>query len=171
VYLHPLRNVPGPTLSAFTTLPHFLAVSRGDVNHYLRRLHERYGKVVRIAPDELSFADLDALRDIYGYGTKGKQGRVPPKAFSRYPENVHISLLNEPNDAEHARVRRIFSPAFSARALTEQEPVFIRYTDQLVRVLQEKNKIGEKNAAVDLVKMCKCCKVGLWMFTDQRVWL
>ncbi|KAF3045478.1 hypothetical protein E8E12_007001 [Didymella heteroderae] len=112
----------------------------------------RYGEVVRIAPDELSFVNPDALRDIYGHGAKGTQGRVPPKAFSRYPEVVYISMLNEPSDAEHARIRRIFSPAFSERALTEQEPVFVKYADQLVHVLQKKSK-EEQHGAVDFVQM------------------
>jgi cytochrome P450 len=150
--------VPGPPLSAFTTLPHFLAVSRGELNHYLRRSHERYGEVVRIAPDELSFTNPDALRDIYGHGIKGTQGRIPPKAFARYPEDVYISMLNEPSDAEHARVRRIFSPAFSERALTEQEPVFLKYADQLVSVLQKSSKDGQ-NGTIDMVKMCKCSTI------------
>lgn len=155
MYLHPLRNVPGPVLSAFTTLPHFVAVSRGDLNHYLRRLHERYGEVVRIAPDELSFTNPDALRDIYGHGIKGSRGRVPPKALSRYPETVLISMLNEASDTEHARVRRIFSPAFSERALLEQEPVFVKYADQLVRVLQTASR-DQPHCAIDMVRMCKC---------------
>lgn len=155
MHLHPLRNAPGPPLSAFTTLPHFVAVSRGELNNYLRRLHERYGEMVRIAPDELSFVDPDALRDIYGHGVKGTEGRIPPKAFSRYPEDVYISMLNEPSDAEHARIRRIFSPAFSERALTDQEPLFVNYADQLVRVLQKSNENGQ-HGIVDMVKLCKC---------------
>lgn len=110
--------------------------------------------MVRIAPDEVSFVNPDALRDIYGHGIKGTQGRVPPKAFSRYPEDIYISMLNEPSDTEHARIRRIFSPAFSERALTEQEPVFVKYADQLVRVLQ-KNRKENPDTSIDMVRMCE----------------
>jgi cytochrome P450 len=67
-------------------------------------------------------------------------------------------MLNEPSDAEHARVRRIFSPAFSERALTEQEPVFLKYADQLVSVLQKSSKDGQ-NGTIDMVKMCKCSTI------------
>lgn len=38
---------------------------------------------------------------------------------------------------EHTRVRRIFSPAFSERALKQQEPLFRKYVDQLVRYLDQ----------------------------------
>jgi hypothetical protein len=84
VYLHALCKVLGPTLSAFTTLPHSIAVSREGLDPYLCRIHERYSDVVRIAPDESSFVNPDALRDIYSHGTKCTQGRVPSKAFSRH---------------------------------------------------------------------------------------
>lgn len=36
----------------------------------------------------------------------------------------------------HAKVRRIFLPAFSERALKQQEPLFIKYVDKLVAVLR-----------------------------------
>lgn len=159
LYFHHLHRYPGPKLSAFTTLPHFFAVSKGDLHRYLRRLHNEYGEVVRIAPDELSFVNPNAWRDIYGHGSKGTQGRAPPKAFARYPKHANgsPSLLVEADDAEHARTRRIFSPAFSDRALTEQEPVFVRYADQLVEVLKKSN-----GSMVDMVQMCKFhpCKDG-----------
>ena len=34
-------------------------------------------------------------------------------------------------------MRKIFTPAFSDRALKQQEPLFVRYTDQLVSKLKE----------------------------------
>jgi hypothetical protein len=34
---------------------------------------------VRVAPDELSFTNVKAWRDIYGYGSKEGPGSTPPK--------------------------------------------------------------------------------------------
>ncbi|KAJ5600985.1 cytochrome P450 monooxygenase [Penicillium hetheringtonii] len=39
---------------------------QGHLHRYVRTLHERYGDVVRIAPDELSYSDEQAWKDIYG---------------------------------------------------------------------------------------------------------
>lgn len=47
------------------------------------------------------------------------------------------SLLQDPDDANHARVRKIFSPAFSERAIKEQEPLFMKYVDDLVEILKD----------------------------------
>jgi cytochrome P450 len=45
-------------------------------------------------------------------------------------------MVNTPSDTDHARVRKIFTPAFSDRSLTQQEPLFIKYVDKLVQVLK-----------------------------------
>lgn len=92
---------------------------------------------MRISPDELSFIHPDAWRDIYGHGTglgKGTHGSVPPKLWAWYskPSNDIATIVAIADPQEHARVRRIFKPAFSDRALREQEPLFNKYVDQLV---------------------------------------
>lgn len=79
VYFHPLRGFPGPKSCAFTRIPHIVAVYNGTPIPFAKDLHDRYGDVVRISPDELSFADPKAWRDIYGRGSKEGQGSNPPK--------------------------------------------------------------------------------------------
>ncbi|KAJ4373940.1 hypothetical protein N0V83_002679 [Neocucurbitaria cava] len=155
VYFHPLSRFPGPKFAAFTRIPHLHAIFTGSVHRYVGRLHDQYGDTVRISPDELSFVQPDAWRDIYGHGSKSGQGSPPGKHFQRYgkdPSGIE-SIVNTPDDAEHSRIRRIFSPAFSDRALTQQAPLFQKYVDQLVQILKDgitENK-GEKQ--FDMVKM------------------
>ncbi|KAF4457800.1 cytochrome P-450 monooxygenase CYP65A1 [Fusarium austroafricanum] len=45
----------------------------------------------------------------------------------------------------HTRVRRLFSPAFSERALKQQEPLFKKYTDLLVYKISEVGSEGVKS--------------------------
>jgi cytochrome P450 len=124
-------------------------VNRGTPIQFARKLHDRYGDVVRISPDQLSFADPQAWRDIYGHGSKNKKGSTPPKYWSWYGRSVNgaSSLLNTQNSAEHARSRKIFTSAFSDRALMQQQvPIFTKYADQLVENLRNGRKF-------DLVRM------------------
>jgi cytochrome P450 len=139
VYFHPLRTFPGPKFCAFTRIPHLLAVNSGTPIQFTRELHDRYGDVVRISPDELSFADPQAWRDIYGHGSRNGKGSTPPKHWSWYERKVNgaSSLLDLQESAEHARARKIFTPAFSDRALMQQQvPIFAKYADQLVETLR-----------------------------------
>ncbi|KAL1792291.1 hypothetical protein ACET3X_008798 [Alternaria dauci] len=93
-------------------------------------------------PDELRFLHPDAWRDVYGHGDgkgKGTRGSVPPKDWvwgGLIAPNRVASILEEQVPEDHLRVRRIFEPAFSDRALKEQEPLFMKYVDQLVRNLR-----------------------------------
>jgi cytochrome P450 len=107
---------------------------------------------VRVSPDELSFIDAHAWRDIYGHGPKEGKGSAPPKNWSRYGKSLNgspsIIIIQDP--VEHARARKIFTPAFSDRALTQQAPLFIKYADQLVRSLKDG---GKDNGKFDMVRM------------------
>lgn len=123
-------------------------------------LHAQYGEVVRVSPDELSFINPDAWRDIYGHGSgqgKGTRGSVPPKFWQWYskPSNGVASLITEESASEHARVRRIFKPAFSDRALKDQEPLFMKYVEQLVGNLR-KAVSEEPEHEFDMVKNYNC---------------
>jgi cytochrome P450 len=152
VYFHPLSHFPGPSFSAFTRIPHITAIAAGRLPQYVAELHEQYGEVVRISPDELSFTNPKAWRDIYGHGSKEGPGAAPPKTWARQGRSANgaKSIITQPDNAEHARIRKIFSPAFSDRALVQQAPLFTKYADQLVSNLRESVK---KDEVVDLVRM------------------
>lgn len=61
-----LNKYPGPRLASFSNLWRFVDVynRRPDITHL--SLHRKYGDVVRLGPDTLSFADPAAVRTIYG---------------------------------------------------------------------------------------------------------
>jgi cytochrome P450 len=65
--------------------------------------------------------------------------------------NGDASLISA-RDVDHARQRKIFTPAFSDRALKEQEPLFLRYTDLLVSKLLEKVEQAPEKP-IDFVRM------------------
>jgi len=67
----PLSKVPGPRLSLYTSWIlkwHELHANR---TRYIHRLHQRYGPAVRIAPNEVAFASLEAVKEIYCSGGSG----------------------------------------------------------------------------------------------------
>lgn len=63
---HPLRKYPGPISWQATRLPWCWYQYRGCLSRKLLELHNNYGKVVRVAPNELSFISEDAWKTIYG---------------------------------------------------------------------------------------------------------
>lgn len=63
---HPLARVPGPHLAAWTSLYKAYYIHFGDISGHTIILHQKYGNVVRIAPNELSFASIESTKVIYG---------------------------------------------------------------------------------------------------------
>ena len=51
---------------AATRLPYIRMILGGRFPQKMKALHQQYGDVVRIAPDELSFIDGTAWKSIYG---------------------------------------------------------------------------------------------------------
>jgi hypothetical protein len=67
-WFHQLSQVPGPFLARFSQAWRNIRYFKGTWLQDVTELHEKYGNVVRIAPNELSFVDRDALRTLYGHG-------------------------------------------------------------------------------------------------------
>ena len=57
IAFHPLRNIPGPFLAKLTGHWRNDRTWRGTWHDDILQLHERYGRVVRIAPNEVSVVD------------------------------------------------------------------------------------------------------------------
>lgn len=65
-FFHPLRKYPGPFFAGVTRA-YYLYWDVGGRSHWkVKEWHEKYGDVVRIAPDELSYTDGQAWTTIYG---------------------------------------------------------------------------------------------------------
>ena len=79
VYLHPLCSYPGPWLARATVFYDTYYLIRGCNAFHHAILHEKYGEVVRVAPNTLSYISEDAWPIIYGtFGTL-----VHPRSYIR----------------------------------------------------------------------------------------
>jgi cytochrome P450 len=105
----------------------------------IQKLHEKYGNVVRVAPNELSFTDPTAWDDIYS----NKDG-ANAEAFKKSeiwhgnPDGGPSSVFTTIDLKEHARIRRFMDPAFSERAVLQQEPIIQDYVSTCIRKLRER---------------------------------
>jgi hypothetical protein len=65
-----LRTLPGPVLARFTYLYRLLMVYNGDGPANYQKIHQKYGPIVRVGPNEVSIADPNMIPIIYGIGSK-----------------------------------------------------------------------------------------------------
>lgn len=104
-------------------------------------LHTKYGDIVRVAPDELSFQAADAWKDIYGHRA-GRPDWEKDRRF--YPLGFEEShSIFQANNEDHSRVRRLISTGFSDGALRSQEPLMRSYIALLITKLHERANANE----------------------------
>jgi cytochrome P450 len=110
---------------------------RGNLVRDSRKIHERYGDVVRTAPDEVSFASKEAYLEIFSQPTGGALPFYKNPIFFKSPPGQPENLITTINLHENQRMRKVILPAFTERALRTQEPVIIKYAMCFMEKLQE----------------------------------
>ncbi|EPS43072.1 hypothetical protein H072_2918 [Dactylellina haptotyla CBS 200.50] len=139
IYFHPLRHFPGPLRYRASRLAWAVDWWRGRLHRKVLALHLQYGPVVRIAPDELSFSDPAAWKEIYGHRSNKSAELIKDPRFYRVVEQQPPSILNADKDL-HTSLRRGLAHGFSNKSLRDQEGIIRGYVDQLMRELGEKAK-------------------------------
>lgn len=115
----------------------------------MHALHERYGPVVRVGPNHLSYTDVRAWRDVQGHRAgdhlsldeNPKSSLFYREAIIDRPGNPR-SILDADRE-EHGRLRRAVAAGFSERAMRAQEPLIAGYVDALIRGLRKRAEAGE----------------------------
>ncbi|PWY69425.1 cytochrome P450 [Aspergillus eucalypticola CBS 122712] len=99
----PVSKLPGPWYTKLTSLVikyHEFSASR---RVFIHQLHKQYGTIVRIAPNEVSFASLDAIREIYASGGSGYDKTELYDLFRQFGIKTMFSTLDKQTHSERKR--------------------------------------------------------------------
>lgn len=105
VTVHPLSLYPGPKLWAMTGVVQTSWAFRGRLTRRVADLHNVYGSVVRIGPNELSYISAAAYKDIHGRFSHRAQLRRSSDFLPTKVPNGKQGLFFAESDADHARMR------------------------------------------------------------------
>ncbi|PVH72212.1 cytochrome P450 [Cadophora sp. DSE1049] len=149
-YFSPLRHIPGPWWAG-SSFFYCRLLSNGTFNETLRKLHEKYGDVVRVAPREVSFISGEVVWDeIYGFRAGSKKSDTFLKDRYWFAKVDPPSMIAA-DGADHARYRRLVSHAFSNKALKDQEPLIQASMDLFIEGLKKEVQ-SRSDGVVNLVK-------------------
>lgn len=105
----------------------------------MQRLHAKYGPVVRYAPNELSFNDVRAWKDIYEQRPSKEHPEIgKDPAFYGGFSSGNLSITTAGHH-DHNRYRKKLAPVFSLRSIREQEPIIKNHVDMLIHQLKERS--------------------------------
>ncbi|KAL4899598.1 hypothetical protein BDW74DRAFT_188984 [Aspergillus multicolor] len=113
--LHPLSHIPGPKLAAATWAYEiwFDLFLGGRYTHRIKRMHEEYGPVVRINPEELHFIDIAFVDEIYA--GPGRKRDKQPHYLNFFSGSVATSTIATSGHDLH-RIRRAALNRYFSRA-------------------------------------------------------
>jgi cytochrome P450 len=160
ITLHPLAKFPGPTLWRISPIPSIIALLRGRIAFDYKVLHDKYGPVVRVMPNELSFNTAKAWDDIYGHRVGLQNMDKDPIHVGAVEAIPGATNLTMAPDTHHARQRRALAHAFSKQALLEQEPILRGYVDLFVQKLREMAHSGKSANMVSWFNFCTFDIIG-----------
>ncbi|KAG8532440.1 uncharacterized protein KY384_002317 [Bacidia gigantensis] len=136
-----LANFPGPFWGSVTDLHLFLAINSIPTNGLA--LHEKYGDIIRIAPNLLSFSDPKLLPEVY----HTQADKTP--FYSSWLFSDTVGMFQTLDHRKHAALFKIINPCCSLKALSKFEGRIDEQIDGLCAQLGQKCKTGK---SVDFVE-------------------
>ncbi|KAI4145298.1 MAG: hypothetical protein LQ341_002430 [Variospora aurantia] len=147
---HPLARFPGPRLAAATNLygAYFdLSTSSSYVKSF-PDLHDKYGPIVRLWPNQLHIRDINEYNQIFKIGSKYEKD-------SQFYANPAIkgSFFEDSNRKTALPRRHLLAPGFSREAVRHAE---LRITESVDKFLEKLSGYAVKSTAVNLTRGCMC---------------
>ncbi|KAJ9638509.1 hypothetical protein H2204_004279 [Knufia peltigerae] len=141
LYFHPLARYPGPKLAAVSEIWFSRAWTDGHLARKLQEAHQKYGDVVRIAPNDLDFVSVQAFQDIHGHVKKGQAVFTKSEMYDSFDPVPAFPIMRDPK--QHAEGRRKFAHAFSATSLSKQSGYIIKYVDSFMSQISKHGQAEE----------------------------
>ncbi|KAF2399643.1 cytochrome P450, partial [Trichodelitschia bisporula] len=132
LYFHPLSKFPGPWTNAISDLPGVIWTLQGRLPMQTKLLHDRYGPVVRLSPNELAFNSVRSWTDIYGHKPGRPDLAKDPIHVGAVDPMPGVSTISMADRETHARQRKALSHGFSKKALWEQESIVAGFVDKMI---------------------------------------
>ncbi|KAI0265032.1 cytochrome P450 [Gloeopeniophorella convolvens] len=136
---HPLARFPGPRGAACTRwwLAYMELWKGASLSDLRAELHEKYGDVVRVGPNELHFANPGAFHEIYNAQNKWDKDYSTYGAF-----DMDESFFTKTDYAASKRNRALVSNMFSKKAISELQHLVRSKLDVLSDALKAQHDAG-----------------------------
>ncbi|KAI1456394.1 cytochrome P450 [Annulohypoxylon moriforme] len=155
---HRLKQFPGPTVASFSYLWGFFAMTTGRIHQIAAREQRKYGKVMRIGPNELLIYDPDTLYQMNSVRSNyGRGGWYASIQFDPYGHSV----LSEPNTEKHDKRKAQIGSGYAGKGNVNLERSVDSQLAVLVNILRT-NYLGKnKRNIVDFGRLIRFFQVDL----------
>lgn len=164
LWFHPVAAFPGPKFAALTywnEMYHDIFRTGNYINE-IRCMHEKYGPIVRINPEELHVSDPEFYQSLYAPSLEGKGGQEEKKALKRHKWSRYVRLDGGgesgfgTTDHDLCKLRRKpLEPYFSPANVRKLQGLIVGKVDYLCQKLEETQE-AQPERPVFLKYACSC---------------
>ncbi|KAF2622216.1 cytochrome P450 [Macroventuria anomochaeta] len=147
---HPLAKVPGPVWASLSRTWLMYRMFRGDYQLAQVALHEKYGPLIRIAPNELSYSKPDGVSLIYRL-SRPLEKTDWYHAWKGAGLKSQIDMFTITNEKKHTAYRRVVGAVYSLTSILKNE---VQMDQNVAMLLDRLDGFVERKEDVDL---------GLWL--------
>jgi hypothetical protein len=128
LFLHPLSKIPGPKLAAVSRLYDFYydCILGGQFAFKIEELHQKYGPIVRIGPNEVHIHDPDFFDEVYNV-----TGRLDKDSWYYAFIGSQDAGFGTANAELHRARRKAMSRFFAASAISKLESSSVQMVSKL----------------------------------------
>ncbi|OAL17876.1 hypothetical protein AYO22_11220 [Fonsecaea multimorphosa] len=140
-----LSHIKGPFPASISRLWLVYHALRADMHTYQPFLHRKYGKFVRIAPDEVSISDPQAIKEIYGVNS----GFTKTEFYDPFGPRVETpmgELFSLKDEKRHALRRRLVSHIYSMTNIVKSEGYMNLCVEEFMKAL---NDSAQEQSVID----------------------
>ncbi|EFX04226.1 benzoate 4-monooxygenase cytochrome p450 [Grosmannia clavigera kw1407] len=154
-FTSPLRTFPGPFWARWTNIWRLYQVSTDKYQWTIKRLHEKYGPVVRIGPNLLDLDYPELIQTLYSTDGKWNKTEFYQSLSVVVDGKITHDVFSTSNQAEHARMKRPIVKYYSMSSVLKLETRANDVLSDLCRHLEHRFMDGENEG--------KDCNFGEWI--------
>ncbi|KAL6238891.1 hypothetical protein BDW75DRAFT_227684 [Aspergillus navahoensis] len=163
LYRHPLSSIPGPKLAACTSLWLAYHTYIGDECSTLFALHQKYGQVLRIAPNDIDIASGDAIEPIY----LARGGFPKTPVYSKFDIDGHSTIFSTLTLPERASRAKAVAPLFSTASIRNSQETLLGVVDDFVERLRQGSQSGRPVNVLGLARAMAIDAVSAYLFQER----
>ncbi|KAF2756362.1 putative benzoate 4-monooxygenase cytochrome P450 [Pseudovirgaria hyperparasitica] len=142
--LSPLAGIPGPKLAAATGwYETFIDLWSNDFPEVLRRLHEKYGPIVRVTPWEVHINDSHFYDKLFVTAHKRRTDISPLSNPTTFSLGCEDSIISTRSHDRHRQMRKPLESFFSRQGISRIEDIIHGEVRLLDTKFQSRKGTGE----------------------------
>ncbi|KAK7404080.1 hypothetical protein QQX98_010138 [Neonectria punicea] len=144
LFLHPLARFPGPKFAAATRWyeAYYDIIQNGQYTSKIAKMHERYGPIIRISPDELHINDPSFFPTLFRH-----EGRWDKYAWAVNAQSIHGATIFTADHDQHKARRQPLNPYFSKAKVASRQGMIRK---KLVRLCERISEFAETGRVLDI---------------------